>query len=537
MLNGRSDNRWVKRAFHLRHRGEQNLTTDCARFSWTGRKERGKPMLWEYPMGLWAASRRLGGGSRPDRQNARSPLAALAVALALVAIVAALDYGTGYEMRFAVLYLAPIALATWAAGVHLGILIVVLSSSCWIVSFRSAHAYSNELFFYWEGAVMVAAFIAFVYLLSRLRVALDRADERFVRVLEEMHAAVCVVDQGDGAVLYANRRLVRMLDSDSTSGAAIEISKRFGQSVGASASTTKSRHAEAATESFFSEEVRDQTNGRWYLVQTGPIPWSHDRRVSLKVITDISEQRYARVLKRQHQDVLHQTARLAALAEIASSLAHEINQPLMAIAGYNDACLRLLRAADCDKSELVKALEKSRGQAVHAGRIISRVRDFIRSRHPNPTQCGVNEVVEEALELMEARLEANAVSAKLGLTHALPPMQGDGTLLVQVVVNLIENAIDAMHACAPSRRELSVLTSRTEDGAIMVSVTDRGEGVSAAIGDRLYQPFVTTKEQGLGLGLCICRSVVEAYGGRLWNADNPGGGSSFHFTIPAESER
>ena len=129
------------------------------------------------------------------------------IALLLVVCVAALDYVTGYEVRLAILYLLPIALSTWTGGPRAGMVIVAAASLCWVVTFRSTHAYSQEIFFYWEGLVMFAVYILFVWLLARLHVALRRADERFLRVLEELHAGVYVIDHDRARIVYANRRL------------------------------------------------------------------------------------------------------------------------------------------------------------------------------------------------------------------------------------------------------------------------------------------------------------------------------------------
>lgn len=451
-------------------------------------------------------------------------------------MIAVLDYAAGYELRLAILYLAPIALATWTGGARFGVAIVALASLAWFASFRSAHVYDRDIYFYWDGCVMAATFIAFVFLLARLRVALNRADERFLRVLEELHAAVYVVDSQTRSIVYANRCLARMVSGEFVASSLAELERRFGATTGPGAASGEQRtQLESDAAGFRSAEVCDPASGRWYLVQTGPIPWNHNRRVILRVITDISEQRHARVLKQQHQDMLHQTARLAALAEIASCLAHEINQPLMAIASYNDACLRLLAATPADRGEIGAALEKSRGQAMRAGQIINRMRDFIRSRHTHPTRCDLNEIVRESLALLETQLEENAISAKLALAPSLPKAHADRILLIQVVVNLVQNAIDALRAVAPVRRKLFISTRGDADNAIVVEVSDQGEGLSDAIKDRLYAPFVTTKPQGLGLGLSICRSVVEAHGGRLWHADNGGAGCAFFFAIPAEA--
>jgi C4-dicarboxylate-specific signal transduction histidine kinase len=254
--------------------------------------------------------------------------------------------------------------------------------------------------------------------------------------------------------------------------------------------------------------------------------------VSLKVITDISEQKHALSLKQQHRDMLHRTARLAALTEIASTLAHEINQPLMAIASYTDACLRLLARPRADQSEVVTALEKCRRQAIRAGEMIGRMREFIRSRQPRPGECDVNAVVRESLDLVDSQMDAAGVNVEVRLASGLPRAYADSTLLAQVVVNLLQNAFDALRNCAAQQRSCILSTGTHADGSILVSVADRGTGLPDDIGEAVYRPFFTTKPEGLGLGLSICRSVVEAHGGRLWHEVNPEGGCTFRFTVP-----
>ncbi|MFO1207272.1 MAG: ATP-binding protein [Burkholderiales bacterium] len=457
----------------------------------------------------------------------------IVLALALVACVAVLDYITGYELRLAILYLLPIAVATWSAGPRAGLLIVAVASLAWIVSFRTAHAYSREIYFYWEGLAMFTVYVAIVWLLARQRSALRRADERFLRVLEELHAGVYVMDHDRGTILYANRRMGDMLGAEPSSLQAAGLEQRFGGALAAQPSAATAT-APQAQGTFVSAEVRDLATGRWYLVQTGPVPWSRNRRVSLKVITDISEQKHASLLRQQHRDMLHRTARLAALTEIASTLAHEVNQPLMAIASYTDACLRLLAQPEPDRSEVVAAIEKCRRQAIRAGEMISRMREFIRSRHPQPRECDVNAVVRESLDLADVHLEEAGVNVEVALAKDLPATHADPTLLAQVVINLLQNAIDAMRGCAQQERSCRVSTGVNSDGSILVSVADRGGGLPDGIGDAPYQPFFTTKPQGLGLGLSICRSVVEAHGGHLWHEANPEGGCIFRFTVPPE---
>ena len=469
------------------------------------------------------------------QRAANSPAAALSLALALAALVAALDFATGFEVRLAVLYLIPISLATWAGGWRAGMPFVALSGLFWLLSFGSSHPYSGDFFFYWEGVVMIAVYIAFVLLLARLRDALNRADERFLRVLEELHSAVFVTDPANGKVLYANQSLARLINADPMALGAEELRVQLGLG---NLVTDGSRCAdsESGDTGFDSREVRNPSSGRWYLVRIGQIPWESRRLVNLQMITDISAQKRARAMKQQHQDILHQTARLAALAEISSSLAHEVNQPLMAIASYNDACLRMLEAGTYDKNDLLSALQRGREQAHRAGKVIGRVREFIRSRRPSPSHFDINELAREALDLLETQLENNTVTTGLSLSDKPLMAQADRTLLIQVIVNLVQNAIDAMANIAPLDRKLLLSTARTDEGAIVVSVADHGEGIPDYIGEQPYTPLYTTKSQGMGLGLSICRSVVEAHGGRIWHSANLDGGCTFHFTLPSEIE-
>ena len=461
------------------------------------------------------------------RRIVASPVAAYGLALLMVALVAALDRATGYELRFAVLYLAPIVLAAWVGGLTAGVLFVALSCFLWLLSFGSSHPYSGDFFFYWEGVAMLAVEIAFVFLLTRLRVALSRADERFVHVLEELQAAVYVADHDSGRILYANHNLARLLDADPDSLDARELGERFG--------ITPLATPQGQTE-FVSREIRNPASGRWYLVKSGPIPWTSRRQVSLQVITEITELKQAQALKRQNQEMLHQTARLASLAEIASTLAHEVNQPLMAIATYNDAGLRMLGGTRFNKDDLVTALQRSREQALRAGKIIRGVRDFIRSRRTTPTDCDINALVRHALDLLEAPLDENGIDVALSLSDTPLQARADQTLLVQVILNLAQNAIEAMAKNDPARRKLSIASTRTAEGTIIVSVSDQGRGIPADLGEQPYMPLFTTKMQGMGLGLSICRSVVEAHGGRIWHGKNVDGGCSFHFSLPPESD-
>ena len=232
------------------------------------------------------------------------------------------------------------------------------------------------------------------------------------------------------------------------------------------------------------------------------------------------------------RQALHHTARLVNLAEAGTTLAHELNQPLVAIVGYNSACLRMLDSGNADPAELAAAMEKSRAQAVRAGDILRRIRELTRKRSPTLAPCDFNVMVSKVLAWVRDELERDGVRVTLELDPALPMAQADAILVEQVVLNLVNNAADAMRSTPIAQRELLIQTVAEEPNAVRVTVADRGAGIAPENESRLFTPFFTTKERGLGLGLSICRSVVEMHAGRLWHDSRPGGGTAFHFSLP-----
>jgi C4-dicarboxylate-specific signal transduction histidine kinase len=451
--------------------------------------------------------------------------ATMAIALSIVLVVAigAADYLTDFEARLGILYLVPVALATSAGGRRWGILSSVLGVLAWGISFESQHKYSHDVYFYWDCVVLAVTLLLFVELLSRLRVALTRSDERFVRVLNGLNAAVLVTD--DAHVLFANEWLLRRLGRDRVPSMR-DVTARFPG--------TLELTETSANLPFLGNEMRDPVDGRWYLAQAGAITWIDGRRVRLTVLTDITEQKRAEALQREHQAAFHHTARLVNLAEAATTLAHELNQPLIAIVGYNAACLRLLESDRASKSELVAAMEKCRVQAVRAGEILTRIRDMTRRRTPTLSECDFNAMLREVLTWAKDDLDRAGVRVSVALAQGLPSVRADRVLVEQVMQNLVNNALDAMKTVATDRRRLAVETA-VEDFAVRVTVADQGTGIAPEIAPRLFTPFFTTKERGLGLGLAICRSVVEMQGGRIWHDARPAGGTAFHFSIPMEA--
>jgi two-component system sensor histidine kinase DctS len=251
-------------------------------------------------------------------------------------------------------------------------------------------------------------------------------------------------------------------------------------------------------------------------------------------VLDITERKRARELVRQQQEKLAATARLVTVGELASTMAHELNQPLSAIASYVTGCLNVLGDGSAP-GELEEALRKTAQQAQRAGRIIRRVHDFVRKREPTRVALRMSAVVEEAVGFAEADARRRRVRLDVALAEDDPELQGDPVLLQQVVLNLLRNAMDAMAATPEGAREIRV-ESRSGPGGVTVSIADRGAGIPEDAREHLFQPFFTTKSEGMGMGLNICRSILELHGGRVWAEPNPGGGTVFSFSIPVAAE-
>jgi two-component system sensor histidine kinase DctS len=254
-------------------------------------------------------------------------------------------------------------------------------------------------------------------------------------------------------------------------------------------------------------------------------------------VLDVTERKRAEELARQQQEQLQFTSRLVTMGEMASTLAHELNQPLAAIASYNTGCLNLLERADCKPQDIRPALEKVGIQAQRAGKIIRRVHDFVRKSEPKRAPCQLAEVVDDCLGFVESDARKRHVRIECEIPE-MPPIPADRLMLEQVLLNLIRNAMEAMSTTPEGHRKLQIRIN-LEDAELKVSVTDQGCGIAPEIRDKLFTAFFTTKPEGMGVGLSICRSIIEFHRGRLWAEDNPnsatGNGTIFAFTLPLES--
>jgi two-component system sensor kinase FixL len=250
-------------------------------------------------------------------------------------------------------------------------------------------------------------------------------------------------------------------------------------------------------------------------------------------VRDISARRDAeRRLHELRSELLH-VSRLSEMGEMASALAHEMNQPLTAIINYLQACRRLLGTAEA-RGRVEELIEKVIGQATRAGQIIRNLRKFISRGETERTEQQVNLVVEEAASLALLGTPEKGIQVAFDLAPDLPPVMIDRIQIHQVITNLIRNAVDAV--AAAERRRITIRTAHAGAVAVEIQVQDSGPGLAEEVAERLFQPFVTTKPDGIGIGLSICRTIVDAHDGRLWATPDPAGGTIFHLTLPAVSD-
>jgi two-component system sensor histidine kinase DctS len=273
------------------------------------------------------------------------------------------------------------------------------------------------------------------------------------------------------------------------------------------------------------------------LVFEAPLVDSRGRQTGwMSSILDITDRKRVEELNRKQEEKLQESARLATMGEMSSMLAHELNQPLAAISSYTAGALNMLARADgaAEAGLLRRALEQARQQAQRAGQIIKSVHEFVKKREPERQQVTIGSVVEGVRALVELQARQAYVSVRLHIPRDLPPVLADRVMLEQVLLNLTRNGIEAMQDVAPERRVLRI-EARAAAGQVAMSVIDNGHGIAPEVAERLFSPFFSTKAEGMGMGLSICRTAIEFHGGTLTHADNPGGGTVFTFTLPQQA--
>ena len=259
-----------------------------------------------------------------------------------------------------------------------------------------------------------------------------------------------------------------------------------------------------------------------------------DERYTL-VIRDITLRREAEARAQQHQTEIAQVSRLATADEMASALAHEINQPLMAIATYARGCLRLMKHDSCEIDVLKEGVEQIVMQAERAGDIIDRLRDFVRTGGGRREVADVRTLIETTISLAKIEIAQNGIGVQLRLAADLAPVAVDRVQIEQVLVNLLRNAIDALASSRSSKRVIVVAAGIAND-AVEIAISDSGPGIPDEVRSRIFEPFITTKPSGMGLGFAISRSIVEAHGGHLRLVATGASGTGFAFDLPTAGE-
>ena len=262
---------------------------------------------------------------------------------------------------------------------------------------------------------------------------------------------------------------------------------------------------------------------------------SGDQRFFTGFIRDLTERQQTEARLQELQSELVHISRLTAMGEMASTLAHELNQPLSAIANYLKGSRRLLEGASDEKSAAMRdALDKAGDQAMRAGHIIRRLRDFVARGESERRVESITKLVEEASALALVGVKDLGIRVQFQFNPGIDLVIADRVQVQQVLLNLIRNAMDAMETS--KTRELIVAIAPADGGLVRISVTDSGSGIAPEIAEQLFQPFITTKRQGMGVGLSISRAIVEAHNGRIWVEPNPTGGTIFHFTLAVVNE-
>ncbi len=368
----------------------------------------------------------------------------------------------------------------------------------------------------------------------RVRAALEAAHERFEAVIDGLDAAVFVADARTEEILFANRAFKRIHGFDAVGRTARGVGvPRPAPRTEFSLDPRLLRPTDLPRE-LFDGELQNALSGRWYHVREQATRWVDGRVVRMGIATDITDRKQTAELAREQEERLQRNARLITMGEMASTLAHELNQPLSAIANYCAGCVTRMQGEHWKPEELLAAMQKASFQAERAGKIIRRVHEFVKKSEPRRSAVKLAEIIDDALAFADIDAKRTGITVVREIEAGLPPVFADRIMIEQVLLNLIRNGLEAMAETPRERRRLIVRARRHGEDDAEVTVADHGHGISEESRRRLFTPFYTTKAEGMGMGLNICRSIIEFHDGRLIVEENPEGGTMFSFTLPTE---
>jgi PAS domain S-box-containing protein len=386
---------------------------------------------------------------------------------------------------------------------------------------------------------------------KRIRDQLSASHERFTTVLEGLDASVSVLSVQQGELLFVNRSYRLWFGGDARGHQTMA-----GGVVGPLFDTDRDEEVDnlsglptaeltAADTGTSPREVYVESLQKWFDVRARYLQWTDGRLAQMLIATDITARLRAEEQAAAQAEKAQVTSRLVTMGEMASSVAHELNQPLTAITNYCNGMVSRVKAGSIEQNDLIAALQKTARQAERAGQIIHRIRAFVKRSEPQRQPSQAKQIVEDAVELAGIELRRRNVAIHTYVAQRLPTLMADPILIEQVVLNLLKNAAEAIDSAQlpTSRRhiELRVVPRHTpeEGGVIEFSVTDMGPGIKEEVLSRLYEAFFSTKAEGLGIGLSLCRTIVESHRGRMRAQNLYNGalvvGCRFSFTLPVES--
>ena len=361
---------------------------------------------------------------------------------------------------------------------------------------------------------------------------LRTTSERFEKVLDSLDVSVYVSDLYKNEVLYLNTSAQEAFPYLAVGTSANELEYGFVASPSSKYPPSALLTIEGEPGEVFKDELEHRASHRWFLTRTRAVRWVDGRIARLTTLGDVTDRVHADRIRQTQQDKLTRTSRLMTVGEIASTLAHEINQPLAAIANYVSGCIQRLKGNGSPDMAVIGAMEKADAQVARAGAIIGRVREFVRTREPQRQPLDINALVQDVVQLVESDDEERALTCKLQLAPKLPLVFADRIMIEQVIVNFLRNAREAMQHLPPHQRVARVRTRRLDAHLCAVEVLDSGSGISPEAAKQLFSPFFSTKADGMGMGLNICRSLIEYHEGNLTFEQNTPVGAIFRFTLP-----
>ncbi len=371
---------------------------------------------------------------------------------------------------------------------------------------------------------------------KRVRVELERAHERFVTVIDGLDTAVHVADAQTGEILFANRAFQHIFGFDAVGRHSAQVTAHCRPHDDQLNRDPAQVPPDALPCELFDGEIQHALSGHWYHVHERAIRWVDGRTVRVQIAADITDRKHIDEMNLQQQKRLEQTSRLITMGEMASSLAHELNQPLSAIANYCAGCIKRMQAGNYRLEDLLAAMQKAADQAERAGKIIRRMRDMVKKGDPKRQAIALAELIDETRAFADIEAQRHGTQIVVALPENLPRIFVDRIMIEQVLLNLMKNAIEAMAEMPIERRILRLEAHLNGERQMEITVRDQGHGLAEEDIERIFAPFYTTKPEGMGIGLAICRSIIEFHQGRLWVESRREGGTIFRFTVPIEEE-